>query len=297
MLIGQAERQTQQRGIQIFQKTLGYRYLGHRQDRPDNRNIETELPEAFLTEQGHFVALIQRTLHLLNRAANDQTQGLYACNKAVYGLLRYGVPVKADAGQQTQTVFLVIFDAGTKKTSRPNQYFEVKAAQSHLQHQQGDIIRHTQGSGKGLTTVWFAKWIREHMSDARFLIITEMQKAPPADFSPKGRFVVFVGECHRTRSGELHKAMKAILPHATFIAFTGTPLLKADKQKSVEIFGGYIHTYKFNEAVRDGVVLDLRYEARNIDQVLTSPGRIDQWFAGKTRGLADIASVKEQRDY
>jgi len=38
---------------------------------------------------------------------------------------------------------------------------------------------------------------------------------------------------------------------------------KADKQRSIEVFGGYIHTYKFDEAVRDKVVLDLRYEARD----------------------------------
>ena len=127
--------------------------------------------------------------------------------------------------------------------------------------------------------------------------IAELQKALPADLSPKGRFMVFVDECHRTQSGELHKAMKATLPHAIFIAFTGTPLLKADKQKGVEVFGGYIHTYKFNEAVRDGVALDLRYEAHNIDLALTSPERVDQWFAAKTRRLTDIALVKEQRDY
>ena len=60
--------------------------------------------------------------------------------------------------------------------------------------------------------------------------------------------------------------MKAILPGAMFIGFTGTPLLKADKKTSIEKFGRYIHTYKFDEAVKDGVVLDLRYEARDIDQ-------------------------------
>ena len=60
MPIGQAERQTQQRVIQLFRNTLGYQYLGHWQDRPNNRNIETELLEAFLTEQGHSAALIQR---------------------------------------------------------------------------------------------------------------------------------------------------------------------------------------------------------------------------------------------
>lgn len=67
--------------------------------------------------------------------------------------------------------------------------------------------------------------------------------------------------------------MTAILPDALFIGFTGTPLMKKDKKKSVEVFGPYIHTYKFDEAVADGVVLDLRYEARDIDQYLTSEKR------------------------
>ena len=70
-----------------------------------------------------------------------------------------------------------------------------------------------------------------------------------------------------------------------FIGFTGTPLLKVDKQKSMEIFGKYIHTYKFNEAVSDNVVLDLRYEARDIDQNITSQDKIDKWFEAKTRGF------------
>ncbi|MEQ1668689.1 MAG: HsdR family type I site-specific deoxyribonuclease, partial [Sulfuriferula sp.] len=128
----------------------------------------------------------------------------------------------------------------------------------------------------------------EHVGDiAEF--IAEMQRSLPADFKAKGEIYVFVDECHRTQSGELHKAMKAILPNALFIGFTGTPLLKADKQKSIEIFGKYIHTYKFDEAVRDKVVLDLRYEARDIDQGITSPAKIDQWFDAKTRGLNDVA--------
>lgn len=98
---------------------------------------------------------------------------------------------------------------------------------------------------------------------------------------------VFVDECHRTQSGRLHKLMKTIMPKATFIGFTGTPLLKEDKKTSLEVFGGYIHTYKFNEAVEDEVVLDLVYEARDIDQQLGSPEKIDQWFEAKTRGLND----------
>jgi len=99
-----------------------------------------------------------------------------------------------------------------------------------------------------------------------------------------------VDECHRTQAGKLHRAMKTILPNAMFIGFNGTPLLKADKQKSIEIFGPYIHTYKYDEAVRDCAVLDLRYEARDIDQDLTSPERVVRWFEAKTRGMTDTAS-------
>jgi type I restriction enzyme, R subunit len=122
--------------------------------------------------------------------------------------------------------------------------------------------------------------------------IAELKKALPPDFAAKGNLFVYVDECHRTQSGELHKAMKAILPNAMFIGFTGTPLLKADKQKSIEVFGHYIHTYKFDEAVKDGVVVDLRYEARDIDQRIMSQVRIDQWFEAKTRGLTDLAKAQ-----
>ena len=251
----------------------------------------------------------------------------------------------------------IVFDAGTKKLCRHNQYFGVRAAQEYIRRREGGIIWHTQGSGKSLTMVWLAKWIREHVRDARVLIITdrteldqqiegvfkgveediyrtksgadlvatlntsapwlicslvhkfggkgdgestvdveaymqEVKRALPIGFKAKGDLYVFVDECHRTQSGELHKAMTAILPNAVFIGFTGTPLLKTDKQKTIEVFGRYIHTYKFDEAVKDGVVLDLRYEARDIDQNITSQAKIDQWFEAKTKGLNDLAKAE-----
>lgn len=103
-----------------------------------------------------------------------------------------------------------------------------------------------------------------------------------------GEIFVFVDECHRTQSGKLHRTMKAMLPNAVFIGFTGTPLLRQDKQTSLEVFGKYIHTYKFNEGVDDNVILDLIYEARDIDQRLSSPKKVDEWFKAKTKGLNDF---------
>jgi type I restriction enzyme R subunit len=252
----------------------------------------------------------------------------------------------------------IVFDAGVKKICRHNQYFGVKAAQARVAKREGGIIWHTQGSGKSLTMVWLAKWIREHQNDARVLLITDRteldeqiegvfggvdetiyrtksgadmlgtlnQSSPwligslihkfrasedetsheegetdfiaelnskiPKGFAAKGNIFVFIDEAHRTQSGKMHEAMKELLPGAMFIGFTGTPLLKADKATSIETFGSFIHTYKFDEAVDDGVVLDLRYEARNIDQDLTSPGKVDQWFDAKTKGMTDLSKAE-----
>ncbi len=255
----------------------------------------------------------------------------------------------------------VVFDAGIKKLCRPNQYFGVRAAQTNVSNREGGIIWHTQGSGKSLTMVWLAKWIRENIIDPRVVIITDrtelddqiekvfkgvseniyrtrsgedllrtlntseewlvcslihkfgrpsdnddrdmedfieqMKQSLPEGFQAKGNIFVFVDECHRTQTGQLHRAMKEILPNATLIGFTGTPLLRTDKARSIEVFGPYIHTYKFDEAVQDGVVVDLRYEARDIDQRITSQEKIDQWFAAKTSGLNDVARAQLKRKW
>jgi type I restriction enzyme R subunit len=123
--------------------------------------------------------------------------------------------------------------------------------------------------------------------------IEELKKQPT---KAMGELFVFVDECHRTQSGKLHKTMKALLPGAVFIGFTGTPLLKKDKQTSLEVFGSYIHTYKFGEAVEDEVVLDLVYEARDIEQRLGSSDDVDAWFEANTKGLNDWqkAALREQ---
>lgn len=256
----------------------------------------------------------------------------------------------------------IVFDSGIKKTARHNQFFGVRAAEARVQTRKGGIIWHTQGSGKSLTMVWLAKWIREHQQDARVVIITdrtelddqiekvfggvsetihraksgadligelnsnehslisslvhkfrsdsksgdddgndddggdefiaELNANLAAGFSAKGNLFVFVDEAHRTQSGKLHRAMKALMPDAMFLGFTGTPLLKADKMTSIATFGPFIHTYKFDEAVRDGVVLDLRYEARNIEQELTGSDKVDKWFEAKTAGMTDLTKAE-----
>ena len=221
----------------------------------------------------------------------------------------------------------VVFDAGVKKICRHNQYFGVKAARAFVQRREGGVIWHTQGSGKSLTMVWLAKWIRELPGvDGRVLIVTDRTEL---DEQIESVFQGVDEDIYRTKSGaDLAEVLRApakslicslvhkfgsseegsvdqyvrdLVPHVRWFParrrdlrlrgrvsphpirqaqpgdeghpprryahrFTGTPLLRADKQRSIETFGPYIHTYKYDEAVDDKVVLDLRYEARDIDQ-------------------------------
>ena len=486
--VGERELRTQLRVVEFFRDALGYTYLGHWKNRPDNANVERALLANWLERQGHAGKVIDKALFELGKAAAlGGSKTLYDANRDVYGLLRYGVKVRSEVGENTVTVWLIdwtnpaandfgiaeevtvagenakrpdlvlyvngialgvlelkrstrsvtegirqnldsqkkefirtffatvqlvlagndteglrygvsetaeqywlrwkeagshpaaadnpllrelsqlcakerlleivhdfmVFDAGVKKTCRHNQYFGVRAAQEHVKRRTGGIIWHTQGSGKSLTMVWLAKWIREHVTGARVLIITDrteldeqivrvfkgvseeihrttsgadlvrvlgdggewliaslihkfgaseegdidafvddLRTHVPNGFHATGEIFVFVDECHRTQSGKLHEALQAVLPRAMLIGFTGTPLLKSDKRRSIETFGPYIHTYKYDEAVGDGVVLDLRYEARDVDQNITSQTKIDQWFEAKTRGLTDLAKAQ-----
>ncbi len=122
------------------------------------------------------------------------------------------------------------------------------------------------------------------------LLCALIHKFDPSDLkgpapTVHGRFYVFVDECHRTQGGDMNKQMKRWLPHAIFIGFTGTPLLRKNKQMTRDVFGTYIHTYKFHQAVADKVILDLKYEARDVPQRIPSRAAIDAWFEHKTKGL------------
>jgi type I restriction enzyme R subunit len=479
--ISKPERETQNRVAALFRDELGYAYRGDWSDRANNRQVEDGLLSDWLIRRGCSTAQIGIVLHKLHTEADNPSRTLYENNHAVYQLLRYGVPVKTEAGQNHQTVQLidwadpdandfaiaeevtlkgglerrpdlvlyvngmavavielknsrvsigdgirqllsnqqpafnawffstvqfvfagsdsealqygtiatpekfflkwkedeaddsrykldkyllkmcrkdrlielmrdfVLFDGGIKKVPRVHQYFGIKAAQQFAHERRGGIIWHTQGSGKSIVMVLLARWLLQSNPHARVVVITDRDELDKqiervfrdagehiyrthsgrdlmsqlAQTSPRllcslvhkfgldalgkkdrefeafleelkaqpsqtvGEVFVFVDECHRTQSGRLHKVMKALMPDAVFIGFTGTPLLKEDKTTSFEVFGGYIHTYKFSEAVEDKVVLDLVYEARDINQELGSPEQIDEWFEAKTKALND----------
>lgn len=426
-VVGQTERNSQNRIVKLFRDELGYQYLGNWEERPNNSNIEEELLRAWLTKCKYNPALINRAISELKKVAVHHQLDLYNNNKNVYSKLRYGIEVKEDAGDRNERIHLidwqnpekndfylaeevtvlgehdkrpdivlyvngialavlelkrstisvddgirqsivnqrkefiepffttiqyvfagndteglrygtietkekyylawkedennntrlkldkyllkmcekkrfleiiydfVVFDSGVKKLPRPHQYFGIKEAQNFARKKEGGIIWHTQGSGKSIVMVLLAKWILENNPKARIAIVTdrdELDKQIKRVFEDAGEEIhrtrsgrdllkqlgqakprllcslvhkfgrkdvedfdefireleanpvrtvgdifVFVDECHRTQSGKLHKTMKKILGNAVFIGFTGTPLLKKDRQTTLEEIG------------------------------------------------------------
>ena len=89
---------------------------------------------------------------------------------------------------------------------------------------------------------------------------TALKKQDFCDGSPN--IFVLVDESHRSQYGRTHAKMKKVLPNACYLGFTGTPLMKKEKSTSKK-FGGYIHVYSIDKAVKDGAVLPLLYEGRS----------------------------------
>ncbi len=112
---------------------------------------------------------------------------------------------------------------------------------------------------------------------------------------------VLVDESHRTQTGrhgglsQFAMKMRRILPKACYLGFTGTPLLKRERN-TLETFGGLIHKYAIDEAVADGAVVPLLYEGRMVDQEITGDA-LDNWFEKLCQGLTDQQQADLKRKY
>lgn len=98
---------------------------------------------------------------------------------------------------------------------------------------------------------------------------------------------VLVDESHRSQYGTAHINMKRVLPNACYIGFTGTPLMKNEKSTARK-FGGFIHKYTIDQAVKDGAVLPLLYEGRSA-QLSVNKQQIDKGFQRLSSNLNDEA--------
>ena len=116
MSIGEIERKTQNEVIKFFTSPnlLSYRYLGNLKNTA-NKNIKKDLLCQYLHDKGYSDALVKGAVEQLQKAADDLSHGIYAANKAVYGLLKYGAKVAESPGNPKQTVYFI--DAETPQNN------------------------------------------------------------------------------------------------------------------------------------------------------------------------------------
>ena len=128
---------------------------------------------------------------------------------------------------------------------------------------------------------------------------TALRNADLADDDPN--IFVLVDESHRSQTGrhgghsQFATKMRRLLPKACYLGFTGTPLLKKEKN-TLSTFGRLIHHYKIDEAVADGAVVPLLCEGRLVEQQV-SGGVIDKWFEKISEGLTDSQKADLKRKY
>jgi len=106
---------------------------------------------------------------------------------------------------------------------------------------------------------------------------------------------VLVDEGHRGQYGTLHARMRRVLPRACFLGFTGTPVMKEDRD-TIRKFGGLIDTYTITQAVEDKSVVPLLYEGRYVPQVVDK-AQIDRWFERITAPLTKEQAADLKRKF
>lgn len=103
--------------------------------------------------------------------------------------------------------------------------------------------------------------------------------------NPSRDIFVLVDESHRSNYGLMATRMRSVFPNACYIGFTGTPLMKSEKNTMAR-FGRLIHKYTIRDGVEDGAIVPLIYEGRFVEQKVDEEN-IDLWFKQTTRRLTE----------
>ncbi len=112
---------------------------------------------------------------------------------------------------------------------------------------------------------------------------------------PSKNVFILVDESHRSQYGSLHPKMRRVFPNGCYLGFTGTPLMKKEKNTLAK-FGGIIDEYPIDKAVEDGAVVPLLYEGRHSEQEVNQKA-IDAWFEKLCKGLTDKQKADLKRKF
>ena len=140
-------------------------------------------------------------------------------------------------------------------------------------------------SGKNLIDL-----INEGKADIITTIINKFSTVENSGLKALGRDIfILVDESHRSNYGELSTKMRVVFPNACYIGFTGTPLMKSEKNTMTK-FGKLIHKYTIKDGVEDRAIVPLIYEGRFVEQAVDE-ANIDLWFEQTTKKLNDKQKI------
>lgn len=242
-----------------------------------------------------------------------------------------------------------------KKAARYQQFYAVEAINERIRlfkdnntKRRGGIVWHTQGSGKSLTMVMFAKSLIscDDIVNPRLIVVTDrknldeqikstfencnikndvvkaeskkdllkllsskksdvittlIHKFEDSDVKLEDNNIfVLIDEAHSSQSGEMHELMRKTLPNASYIGFTGTPLMKENKTTLLQFDEGeysYIHKYTIDQALEDKAILDILYDPRFTEQTVINKDKLDKQIEKfyEEEDLSEVNKVKLQR--
>ena len=139
--------------------------------------------------------------------------------------------------------------------------------------------------------------LRDLLAGNERYVFTLIQKFSTADretmpvLSERADIIVITDEAHRSQYDQLAANMRAALPNAAFIGFTGTPLIKGEDSRTREVFGDYVSIYDFAQSVADGATVPLYYEARKPELQLNAEDLREEMDA-----LLDAAALDEEQE-
>ncbi|HEY7341339.1 MAG TPA: type I restriction endonuclease subunit R [Ktedonobacterales bacterium] len=111
------------------------------------------------------------------------------------------------------------------------------------------------------------------------------------EISARDDIIVITDEAHRSQYDQFAANMRRALPNAAFLAFTGTPLITGEEEKTREVFGDYVSIYNFSQSIEDGATLPLYYENRIPELQLTNPN-----LNADIEGLIEAADLDDDQE-
>jgi type I restriction enzyme R subunit len=174
-VILKSERETQNRVIALFQNVLGYEYLGDWTKRENNSNVERELLTAWLEKQDYGETVRNKAADAFIKVAADRSKSLYDANKAVYSMLRYGVTVQEEKGQNKETVWLIDWNNPLKNDFAIAEEVTVKGVH-HTKRP--DIVLYVNGIALGVlelkrSSVAVEEGIRQNLDNQEHIFIKQ----------------------------------------------------------------------------------------------------------------------------